>query len=77
MNVMEFWWLGPVVQEYHSGGEIRSDETPRGLDPGGGEWIVWVGLKGSGLAWHWWWWMDSWGRSEGEWLSLTLVVVNG
>jgi len=50
MNVMEFWRLGPVVQEYHSGGENRSDETPRGLDTGGGEWMVGVGLKGSGLA---------------------------
>ena len=50
MNVMEFWRLGPVVQEYHSGGENRSDETPRGLDPGGGEWIVGVGLKRRGLA---------------------------
>ena len=49
MNVMEFWRLGPAVQEYHSGGENRSDETPRGLDTGGGEWVVGFGLKGRGL----------------------------
>ena len=40
MNVMEFWRFGPVVREYHSGGENRSNETPWGLDTGGGEWIV-------------------------------------